>query len=280
MERIIYASHRSDDLLCNHQRLGVSGDYGSHSHDAYEFIFLKSGNIAYMIEGKVYHPTQNCLVMVRPGEIHSIKFLDDTDYERYDLIFDEKNLGTDICRRIPRHISMIHFDDNQTVIDLFEKTDQYIALFDEDSIHTLLHHLIEEILFHILLSSGKQDSEETYTVNPVIQQAVRYINKNIAKPLSIDLICSQLYITKSHLHHLFVKHLKITPKKYILSKKLTLAQKLLHSGETPTDVAFACGFVDYSTFYRDYKSYFGYAPSMEPDKKVVHKVYTSFNNPE
>ena len=273
MTTTVYSSYRSDDILCNHHRLDVSGDYSSHSHDAYEFVFLKTGNIAYMIEGKVYHPTRNCLVLVRPGEIHSMKFLDHTTYERYDLIFDEKNLETDICRRIPRHVSMIHFDDNQTVIDLFEKTDRYIDTFDEEALNTLLHHLIEEILFHVLLSSGDQDPEDTYTVNPVIQQAVRYINKNITQPLSIDMICSTLYITKSHLHHLFMKYLKITPKKYILSKKLTLAQKKLHAGESATDVAFACGFTDYSTFYRDYKGYFGYAPSMEPEKKVVHKTY-------
>jgi AraC-like DNA-binding protein len=96
----------------------------------------------------------------------------------------------------------------------------------------------------------------------------------------IDEICNELFITKSHLHHLFMKHLNITPKKYITSKRLAMAQREISFGAKPTDVYVKCGFSDYSTFYRAYKNQFGRPPSEKGDNEhtiVVHDDGTSRN---
>ena len=39
-----------------------------------------------------------------------------------------------------------------------------------------------------------------------------------------------------------------------------LARELLRQGQKPTDICSACGYRDYTTFYRAYTSYFGHSP--------------------
>ncbi|MBE7034478.1 MAG: helix-turn-helix domain-containing protein, partial [Ruminococcaceae bacterium] len=72
---------------------------------------------------------------------------------------------------------------------------------------------------------------------------------------------------------LFSEHLEITPKKYINTKRLILAQKKIRQGEKPTQIYPKCGFSEYSTFWREYKNYFGYSPSEEADREIVLKTF-------
>ena len=71
------------------------------------------------------------------------------------------------------------------------------------------------------------------------------------------------YISKSYLHYIFENQLNITPKKYILSKKLLHAQQDIRNGDNPTQVYSNYGFLNYSSFYRAYIKRFGYSPSNE-----------------
>ena len=48
-----------------------------------------------------------------------------------------------------------------------------------------------------------------------------------------------------------------------------MARRLIRRGRRPTDVFTECGFNDYATFFRNYKSYFGYAPSEECEKSAL-----------
>jgi transcriptional regulator GlxA family with amidase domain len=60
--------------------------------------------------------------------------------------------------------------------------------------------------------------------------------------------------------------MRISPKKYITSKRLLAAQQLLRAGERPTTVYLKCGFSTYPAFYKRYVEFFGYAPSDEREQ--------------
>jgi methylphosphotriester-DNA--protein-cysteine methyltransferase len=46
--------------------------------------------------------------------------------------------------------------------------------------------------------------------------------------------------------------MKISPKQYILQKKLALANKMIGEGISPTETAVQLGYENYSSFYRMY----------------------------
>lgn len=192
-----------------------------------------------------------------------IRINDFAEYERYVILFDEKKIGANFYKHLPDNVNIINFDGNSLVLDLFSKLDYYREHLAEDALESMLAHLIEEIICNACLISNNIERSNTCLVNPLIQQAQMYIYHNITKPISIDDICNTLYITKSHLHRLFMKHLNISPKQYILSQKLLRAKQEICLGKKPTDVCITYGFTNYSTFYRDYKKYFYHSPSEE-----------------
>jgi AraC-like DNA-binding protein len=133
----------------------------------------------------------------------------------------------------------------------------------------MMKNLIEEIFYNIIIevsSSGQRSYEHT---NPIVSRAISYIDENLLTLSGIEEICNELYITKSHLHHLFKKYLKITPKKYITAKRLALAQREIYAGKKATDVCLKCGFSDYSAFFRAYKNHFGRCPTDSVNVKYM-----------
>lgn len=274
-EKVSY--YDDGEFICNYIKysdiLRNGGDY--HTHTNYEIIFIKKGDITYTVEGKSYHLQKGSLLFIRPGERHRFYFNDTSVYERYDIFFEKETLYTGLCSKIPTTINALNTEGYPFINELFKKFDYYFKHFEGEYFKNLLLHLTEEILYNIiLLSEGfrERDTEKLYSANPTVIKAIEYIEENIDKPFCLDDLCDELFVTKSHLHRLFSRHLGITPKKYINSKKLILAQKFLRRGEKPVAVFEKCGYEEYSTFWREYKKYFGYSPSEENDKGILNPV--------
>lgn len=258
----IYYSHYLSDFV-EAQEFNAE----PHVHDFCELLFLKKGSPFYFVEGRSYKLKKNTLVFSRAGDRHRIYFEEDGPYERYNFLYNEKNLPFELYSRIPSSLDIINFDANTHVIELMKKADYYSENFSGEKLGYLLRGIIEEIFFNISISvKGGQTSEFAIaSTNPLISKAVKYIEDNLTSPITIHTLCDELYITKSHLHHLFINHLQISPKQYILSKRLNLAKRAIRAGLKPIDACMQCGFSEYSTFYRDYKKFYGHSPSEEPD---------------
>ena len=150
--------------------------------------------------------------------------------------------------------------DYESIFDLFHKIDYYAEQFDEEAISHIAKNIVEEIYCNLAISGTKPRDA---TVNQLVDQAIAYINENLTTIRGIEEICDSLYISKSHLHHLFIKNIHISPKQYIISKRLMKARRLIRHGKKPTEIYSECGFDDYTTFFRNYTKHFGYSPSEE-----------------
>ncbi len=250
----IYYDHSS---IKNHS----SENFKPHFHDITEIIFLKSSNISYLVGGKKYSLAKNMLVLSRPTDRHCICVEPGCEYERYNILYDEKKLLYNIYEKIPTDVNVINFKDNVNIINIFNKMDFYCKKLQGEDLKKMLANLIEEIFYNIVIEVNENQESKYTETNPLMYRALEYIDENLLTIESIDDICSQLFITKSHLHHLFMKHLKITPKKYITAKRLALARQEIYAGGKATEVCIKCGFSDYSAFFRAYKKHFGKCPS-------------------
>ena len=238
--------------------------FPSHIHDTCELLMLLQGNVNYTIEGRSYKLNRGDLVFTRPSVFHRIIPERNTTYERYNVIFDEKMLPEKIRQRIP-NIDIFPYADNPRIMDLFEKIDEYGKNFEEEELKRLVSHLIEEIFYNMALFDSIVSKRSN--INPIVNSALLYIRDNLCSVKNITEICDSLYITKSHLHHLFISSIGVTPKQYIISKRLLLAKKKINTGMKPTEASSSVGFDDYATFFRNYKKHFGYAPSAEAQPK-------------
>jgi AraC-like DNA-binding protein len=99
-----------------------------------------------------------------------------------------------------------------------------------------------------------------------IQVILRYLNNNLYKPVSLDELSGEFYISKNHLNVIFRRETGTTINHYIRMKRLTQARQEIRNGCTAEEAAYKVGFNDYSNFYRAYKTFFGIMPSDKANK--------------
>ena len=183
------------------------------------------------------------------------------DYERHNIIFDHKRLGSDTSP-IPEQLDVVRIENGGIIADLFEKLDRYSEAFDKERFVDVAKLLIQELIYNLPLAERAAD-EDFSVINPLLSEALAYIAENLFTIKDISEVARAVFVTESYLYRLFKTELKKTPKKYLIEKRLLKAQNRLKKGARPTDVAAACGFDDYTTFYRNYVLHFGKSPSDE-----------------
>lgn len=94
-----------------------------------------------------------------------------------------------------------------------------------------------------------------------ILKTLRYIHKNIDKPIDISYLAGICYLTKDHFIRLFKKEMNTTPGKYINKKKIEAAQlRLLIDNASIKDIAYELGFDNISYFNRLFTKITGESP--------------------
>lgn len=128
----------------------------------------------------------------------------------------------------------------------------------------------KRLYLSILINEMYECHEEALNI-PAEQDSVAdiitYINSNLTNDISLDDICKIFYISKSHLNRKFKRMTGSTVWEYITAKRLILAKKLLGQGEPPMTAYTKCGFNDYTSFYRAYKSRFCVSPKNDYIRK-------------
>ena len=242
-----------------------------HYHEKCEIIYFLSGDVTYSVEGRTYKLKRGDIVISRPRQLHLILPAEKTTYERYVAIINHKKIPDSIWQKLRIGKDVFTYSGNERILELFSKLDYYYGKFDDAEYERLAFNAVEEAMFNLTLSSGEEIRAD---INPIIAKALEYIQTNLPTISGIEEICSELYITKSHLHHLFNEYLQITPAKYIATKRLMLAQRKIRKGGKPTEIFTECGFSDYATFFRNFKRHFGYSPTYEGKIKIEDEILT------
>lgn len=104
--------------------------------------------------------------------------------------------------------------------------------------------------------NSKQLSKQEYTAR--INRVMDYIRLNLNKPVDLHLLASIASFSPYHFHRIFTAMVGETPNNFVSRIKLEkAAQLLLDNPKTPvSDISFACGFINLSSFSRAFKAYF------------------------
>ena len=137
-----------------------------------------------------------------------------------------------------------------------------MGLLDPDGNRaTVLANLI--LLMQKLGNVFEQRKHDTLQTQSTEHQIIQYINHNLEKDLSVQMLCNLFYISCSQLKRRFLKATNVPVGRYVMIKRMLLAQHLLIQGQKATEIFTQCGYNDYSAFYRAYKNYFGYSPNQQ-----------------
>ena len=278
MRITVHSEFENESFVYNHYTKTEQepGEHFPHYHDVTELIFVKSGEASYWVGGKEYPLQRNMLVISRPNESHFIDVRGGCEYERYDILFDHSVLPCDLYGRIPRELNVISFDANKSVIGIFDKMDVYCKKLGDEDLGRMLSALVSEVLMNVIIETEALTPTASGQRSPLVSRAVSYIEENLLSLRDVDEVCRELYVSKSHLHHLFMEQMGISPKKYVTEKRLELAKRELTLGAKATELYAACGFSDYSSFFRAYKKHFGHSPAATPKTECVRISFSDF----
>lgn len=242
--------------------------FSTHLHKYYEFLYFAQGDATYVIEGNEYTASDGDLFITCPGELHSIAFKSDRDYERHFIQISEEflsEMGYDMLallkekpfgknNRIPREILP-----TAEVERCFFGVQAQVEKRAEDCEILSKTYIIQ--LLSIINSLLYAPVENKIIENERVTAAKEFINKNLKSNLSLDIISDATYTDKYYLSHLFKKECGMSITDYISMQRIALAKKLIMDGRSATEVYADCGFNDYSSFYRAFKKLSGKSPS-------------------
>ncbi|MEP0987886.1 AraC family transcriptional regulator [Ekhidna sp.] len=91
--------------------------------------------------------------------------------------------------------------------------------------------------------------------------AVRnYIESNYETDLSLKMLSEIQYISKYHLIRLFKKYYGLTPRQYLIDKRIQKSKEHLVNGMTVTETCYAVGFASLGSFSVLFKTKVGKTP--------------------
>ena len=244
-------------------------DLNIHIHDCCEVLLCVSGGMSFLINDKVYDVNDGDIFIINQFEAHKITFDPDKCFRRFvmqvhpQFLYSQSTVKTNLSycfyARGNGISNKILLDDEskKKLLELFGKLKKESS-FGDDIIKT---NIATEIL--VLINSAfieNSESQEIGIDNDAIKKAIDHINNNFNTDLSLEKIAANSYVSVNQLCRLFNKYCGTTVAKYIVSKRITEAKKLLASGKSVTETALLCGFEDYANFIRVFKKHVGITP--------------------
>lgn len=89
----------------------------------------------------------------------------------------------------------------------------------------------------------------------------RYIDTNFDKAINLDVLAHSQFTSKYHLLRIFKKYHGITPRQYLINKRIEQAKKILKSGQLVSDACYSVGFESINSFSNLFKAKTGMSPS-------------------
>ena len=233
-----------------------------HTHVYAELYCFLGGNATFYVEGTAYPLQPGDILLMRPAEAHYVQIDPSTPYERISMNFDPGILRTlDPQGRLMQPF----FNHKAGKQNHYRPTDDSCAQYLQRMVTPAPEQRLSILgnLMLLLLQLGQQASQApsaTQDPDTLEYQLVRYINKNLEQDLSLQALCDRFFISRTQLCQRFRQTTGTSVGNYITIKRLHLAQQLLLQNQKPTEVFSACGYQDYSSFYRAYTAYFGHNP--------------------
>ena len=248
--------------------------FGWHFHDFYEFYIHLGGAEYYCIESRTYIMEPNQLFIIPPYTMHGLMAdkrlkryerayiylssefmktlsLGQIDLERTvgELIKDERyvfSISPEAAKECARHIENVHRDKQDV---------QPWKRFSDMS------HLLPALRLMLEAANVQSESAASASSDSDIGEIMHYLGEHFTEPLSLKTLSERFNISPSSLSHRYTQYTRHSVYEYILYKRIMMAKYLIIQNEPLNEVAFRCGFGDYSNFLRAFKKICGFSPS-------------------
>lgn len=277
-------SNQKFDLFYNRSNIEKSEeDFEIHIHDLYEIYYFINGDVTYYIDGHGYHIGAGDLLLINNQEIHKPVFNSNLIYERMAVHFapwyfskyssDDFNVLACFEERQSGHFNRISSSkmEEYQIDRLLKSVEEYLKKEIEGK-EIILESIFVQILYLLnqAFEKNRDHDEDSIIYDEKVSKVIRFINNNLEKKFSLDMLAREFYLDKYYLSHLFKENTGFSLIQYINYKKIMKARELLSKDYSCGEVSEKLSFGDYSNFYKSFKKETGISPSEYQQKSLLY----------
>ncbi|MBQ9071103.1 MAG: helix-turn-helix transcriptional regulator [Clostridia bacterium] len=246
----------------------------AHIHPECEIYVNLSGNVSFIVEGRIYPIVPGSVIISKPYEYHHCVYHSDEVHKHFWILLSlpatesGRKLFSKFLDRVPGENNLLCFEKSA------EK--EFFSLCSALSNKSLTVCEKYALTFRLLMMiEGANTVDKPQKSYPQeLDTALKYIDKNFkSSSLSLDEIADYSGVSINTLERYFKKFITISPSSYIKKKRLAAAAELLFQQKSVSEASDFSGFSDYSHFISIFKKHFGMTPLQY--KKRLEKDITS-----
>ena len=235
-----------------------------HHHDFYELYLFISGNAEFLIDENTVSLSRNTLLLLPPGCMHSLRFLDEESVYQRTVLWVVPELLNRVSDGVWDEPFELHLSDADGLA-----IEHLLSLLDEEQNRlerdfsefegrdTVFAEYIRLIFIQLMRLREQGGGTSVF-----LRAAKAYIDAHLAEDLRAETISSALHMGKTHLMRRFHAESGISLHQYILKLRLQRARRLLSRGVGAVESSQLSGFSDYTTFYKAFQREYGLSPSI------------------
>lgn len=240
-----------------------------HFHEFIEILLITKGSFEVISEGTVYDFKPNTAMVFKPYELHCTNIPALTDCRYFVIWIYGKN------EAFYKHLTR-HENGKNNQLNLREKDAEKILKFCETAASKGFSGENEfDMLsgfFHLLSTLDSNSYSESKKFSLLFSQIVEYTDENFRTIKRIKDISDKFGISQHYLIRLFKENLRVLPKDYIETKRMSAAKNDMIRGMNITEACYNNGFCDYCYFIKRFKERFGITPKQWQKLQNINRV--------
>ena len=237
--------------------------FNQHWHEHIELHYVLEGRTTLRLGQREIPAREGNLVVVNSNELHA-GYCDGTHMRVLVIIFDMGDFYKELADKNVIFQSLVERDETIDAImsaiqkEYSEQRIGYRLICKGELLHLIVHLAREyaaEVLTERESDSRKRRLERHNTV-------LDYIQSNYTKQISNRELADIIHLSEDRFNHLFKESMGMPPLQYMNEVRMKKAMNLLKRKEgTVVEIADSVGFTDYNHFGRQFRRYYGCAPS-------------------
>ena len=237
--------------------------FNQHWHEHIELHYVLEGRTTLRLGQREIPAREGNLVVVNSNELHA-GYCDGTHMRVLVIIFDMGDFYKELADKNVIFQSLVERDETIDAImsaiqkEYSEQRIGYPLICKGELLHLIVHLAREyaaEVLTERESDSRKRRLERLNTV-------LDYIQSNYTKQISNRELADIIHLSEDRFNHLFKESMGMPPLQYMNEVRMKKAMNLLKRKEgTVVEIADSVGFTDYNHFGRQFRRYYGCAPS-------------------
>ncbi len=239
------------------------------THDFWEIVFVREGNVCISANEHIFHLSKREMIFHKPMEFHKFHIENEESATLFIMSFSASGAK---MKKFENCVLRLSMQQEQAVSDIISflrdecalpKGFSFVcldALMEQPAKFQRFTCMVELLFLSFLKERNSVDAVSDTPEAIIYRKAVRYMEKQNDKWVSVSEIAKECNVSVSYLKKVFTKYLGIGIHQYFLKTKIRYASKMLQDGKSVSEIAATLSFSSPNYFSTVFKRETGMTP--------------------